>query len=97
MEDSKQLRLQSPIRDAAVIANYIRGGRFQRSLSLKVPKGVIGLISALAFHRMTAQIPHAVHRELHQFFALFFLDKKFPNSGSEFESWCEIYFFCGVY
>jgi predicted transcriptional regulator of viral defense system len=31
------------------------------TVALKVPKGVICLISALAFHRMTAQVPHAVY------------------------------------
>ncbi len=31
------------------------------TVALKVPRGVICLISALAFHRMTAQIPHAVY------------------------------------
>jgi len=29
--------------------------------ALKVPRGVVCLISALAFHRMTTQIPHAVY------------------------------------
>jgi predicted transcriptional regulator of viral defense system len=29
--------------------------------ALKVPQGVVCLISALAFHRMTTQIPHAVY------------------------------------
>jgi hypothetical protein len=28
------------------------------TVALKVPKGIIGLISALAFPRMTTQIPH---------------------------------------
>lgn len=31
------------------------------TVALKVPKGVICLISALAFHRMTTQVPHAVY------------------------------------
>ena len=31
------------------------------TVALKVPKGVVCLISALAFHRMTTQIPHAVY------------------------------------
>jgi predicted transcriptional regulator of viral defense system len=31
------------------------------TLALKVPRGVICLISALAFHELTTQIPHAVH------------------------------------
>jgi predicted transcriptional regulator of viral defense system len=31
------------------------------TVALKVPKGVICLISALAFHQMTAQVPHAVY------------------------------------
>ena len=31
------------------------------TVALKVPRGVICLISALAFHRMTAQVPHAVY------------------------------------
>jgi predicted transcriptional regulator of viral defense system len=30
------------------------------TVALKVPKGVICLISALAFHQMTTQIPHAI-------------------------------------
>ena len=29
--------------------------------SLKVPRGVVCLISALSFHRMTTQIPHAIY------------------------------------
>lgn len=31
------------------------------TVALKVPRGVVCLISALAFHRMTTQIPHAVY------------------------------------
>lgn len=31
------------------------------TVSLKVPRGVICLISALAFHQMTTQVPHAVY------------------------------------
>jgi predicted transcriptional regulator of viral defense system len=31
------------------------------TVALKVPRGVICLISALAFHEMTTQIPHAVY------------------------------------
>ncbi|MFH1221424.1 MAG: type IV toxin-antitoxin system AbiEi family antitoxin domain-containing protein [Candidatus Eisenbacteria bacterium] len=31
------------------------------SVALKIPHGVICLISALSFHQMTTQIPHAVH------------------------------------
>jgi predicted transcriptional regulator of viral defense system len=31
------------------------------TVALKVPRGVICLISALAFHKMTTQIPHAVY------------------------------------
>jgi predicted transcriptional regulator of viral defense system len=31
------------------------------SVALKVPRGVICLISALNFHEMTTQVPHAVH------------------------------------
>ncbi len=31
------------------------------TVALKVPKGVVCLISALAVHRMTTQIPHAVY------------------------------------
>lgn len=31
------------------------------TVALKVPKGVVCLISALAFHHMTTQIPHAVY------------------------------------
>jgi predicted transcriptional regulator of viral defense system len=31
------------------------------TVALKVPKGVICLISALAFHHMTTQVPHAVY------------------------------------
>ena len=31
------------------------------TVALKVPRGVICLISALAFHRMTTQVPHAVY------------------------------------
>ena len=31
------------------------------TVALKIPKGVICLISALAFHDLTTQIPHAVH------------------------------------
>jgi predicted transcriptional regulator of viral defense system len=31
------------------------------SVALKVPRGVICLISALSFHEMTTQVPHAVH------------------------------------
>lgn len=31
------------------------------TVALKVPKGVICLISALAFHRMTSQVPHVVY------------------------------------
>jgi predicted transcriptional regulator of viral defense system len=31
------------------------------SVALKVPRGVICLISALSFHEMTTQIPHVVH------------------------------------
>ncbi len=31
------------------------------TVSLKVPRGVVCLISALAFHRMTTQIPHVVY------------------------------------
>jgi hypothetical protein len=31
------------------------------TVALKVPKGVICLISALAFHQMTAQVPHTVY------------------------------------
>jgi predicted transcriptional regulator of viral defense system len=31
------------------------------TVALKVPKGVLCLISALAIHRMTTQIPHAVY------------------------------------
>lgn len=30
------------------------------TVALKIPKGVICLISALAFHQMTTQIPHAI-------------------------------------
>lgn len=30
------------------------------TVALKVPRGVVCLISALAFHRMTTQVPHAV-------------------------------------
>jgi len=31
------------------------------TVALKVPKGVICLLSALAFHQMTTQVPHAVY------------------------------------
>jgi predicted transcriptional regulator of viral defense system len=31
------------------------------TVALKVPRGVICLISALTFHRMTAQVPHSVY------------------------------------
>ena len=31
------------------------------TVALKVPRGVICLISALAFHRMTTQVPHGVY------------------------------------
>jgi predicted transcriptional regulator of viral defense system len=31
------------------------------TVALKVPRGVICLISALAFHQMTTQVPHAVY------------------------------------
>jgi len=31
------------------------------TVALKVPRGVICLISALAFHRMTTQVPHVVY------------------------------------
>jgi predicted transcriptional regulator of viral defense system len=31
------------------------------TVALKVPRGVVCLISALAFHRMTTQVPHAVY------------------------------------
>jgi predicted transcriptional regulator of viral defense system len=31
------------------------------TVAFKVPKGVICLISALSFHRMTTQVPHAVY------------------------------------
>jgi len=31
------------------------------TVALKVPKGIVCLVSALAFHRMTTQIPHAVY------------------------------------
>jgi len=31
------------------------------SVALKVPKGVVCLISALAYHELTTQIPHEVH------------------------------------
>ena len=31
------------------------------TVALKVPQGIVCLISALAFHRMTTQIPHAVY------------------------------------
>lgn len=31
------------------------------TVALKVPRGVICLISALAFHRMTMQVPHAIY------------------------------------
>jgi predicted transcriptional regulator of viral defense system len=31
------------------------------TVALKIPKGVVCLISALAFHDLTTQIPHAVH------------------------------------
>jgi predicted transcriptional regulator of viral defense system len=31
------------------------------TVALKVPRGVICLISALAFHNMTAQVPHSVY------------------------------------
>ncbi len=31
------------------------------TVSHKVPKGVVCLISALAFHRLTTQIPHSVY------------------------------------
>jgi predicted transcriptional regulator of viral defense system len=34
------------------------------TVALKVPQGVICLISALAFHELTTQIPHAVHLAL---------------------------------
>jgi predicted transcriptional regulator of viral defense system len=31
------------------------------TVALKVPRGIVCLISALAFHRMTTQVPHAVY------------------------------------
>lgn len=31
------------------------------AVSLRVPKGVVCLISSLAFHNLTTQVPHAVH------------------------------------
>lgn len=31
------------------------------TVALKVPQGVVCLVSALAFHELTTQIPHAVH------------------------------------
>src|SRR4030067_125876 len=31
------------------------------SVSLKIPNGVICLISALAYHEITTQVPHAIH------------------------------------
>ena len=31
------------------------------SVALKIPRGVICLISALSFHEMTTQVPHVVH------------------------------------
>jgi predicted transcriptional regulator of viral defense system len=34
------------------------------TVAIRVPNGVICLISALAFHEMTTQIPHAVHVSL---------------------------------
>lgn len=34
------------------------------SVSLRVPKGVLCLISALAFHDLTAEIPHEIHLAL---------------------------------
>lgn len=34
------------------------------TVALKVPKGVICLLSALAYHELTAQIPHEVHLAL---------------------------------
>ncbi len=37
------------------------------SVALAVPKGVICLISALAFHEITTQIPHEVHLAVQQY------------------------------
>ena len=34
------------------------------TVALKVPKGVICLLSALAYHELTTQIPHEVHLAL---------------------------------
>jgi hypothetical protein len=45
MEDTQQISLETPARDAKVIANYIREGRFQRSLSLLT--AVTSLVSGL--------------------------------------------------
>jgi hypothetical protein len=45
MEDTQQLALDSPSSDAKVIANYIREGRFQRSLSLLT--AVTSIVSGL--------------------------------------------------
>ncbi|MBI3550889.1 MAG: type IV toxin-antitoxin system AbiEi family antitoxin domain-containing protein [Elusimicrobia bacterium] len=36
------------------------------TVALKIPKGIICLISALAFHEITTQIPHEVHVALPQ-------------------------------
>jgi len=36
------------------------------TVALKVPRGVICLVSALAFHELTTQIPHFVHVALRQ-------------------------------
>lgn len=34
------------------------------AVALKVPRGVVGLISALVFHELTTQVPHQVHLAL---------------------------------
>ncbi|MFQ5474014.1 MAG: type IV toxin-antitoxin system AbiEi family antitoxin domain-containing protein, partial [Dehalococcoidia bacterium] len=36
------------------------------TVSLRIPRGVICLISALAFHELTTQVPHAVDVALRQ-------------------------------
>lgn len=60
------------MRDAGVIERLSRGlyrlaglrplsNQDLVTVSLRVPKGIVCLISALAFHELTTQIPHAVY------------------------------------
>lgn len=67
-----QARTLYAMRDAGILEQLARGVyRLAKApplsnpdlvtVSLKIPKGVVCLVSALSFHGITTQVPHAVH------------------------------------